>query len=701
VSKVARIASLISILPGAVLLTSATKLPFFSENDKAYYASESAVNFVRPGLVIKILSADVATDGTIKAKVSFADPQGLPLDKDGVTTPGKISNGNPGIGAAVFPKGQTQFTSCTTRTQTSPITKVAAIQAGTDSGGTWAKTAEGEYQYTFKTKAPAGFDRSAIHAVMVYGARNLTEFDMGTQLDDDVYYFTPDTGKATTNPREIIKTATCQKCHGPNMHFHGETGRTSLQSCDICHQPQTTDPDTGNTVDMKVMIHKIHMGENLPSVKAGKPYQIIGNAQSMNDFSTVAFPSPMMDCNVCHEQNKNAAQQTAHLLNPSRAACGSCHDNVKFDTGENHVDLPQFNDNQCKNCHIPQGEGDFDASISGAHVVPQQSSLLGGLQWGILKVDDGVAGKKPTVTFTVKNKNGDPLQLTDLARVAVTLAGPTTDYTAFGKGYIQDDASKATGSNGTFMWTMSQAIPADAKGTFAVGIEGRRLEKILVGTKKEQSIQYGATNPVLYFSVDGSKVQARREAVDSAQCLNCHTRLALHGENRVNNVQYCLFCHNPVESDASRRPANSGAPQTIDLKFLAHRVHGGEELHTQYGTDYTVIGFGGSTNNFSEVRYPAGLNECFMCHKSGSENPAAASLNYSAVKTPQYPLNPTGPVTTACYGCHDSNVTLSHALTNTTQLGESCTACHSATSEFAPTKMHADEVKVDTAQATK
>ena len=55
-------------------------------------------------------------------------------------------------------------------------------------------------------------------------------------------------------------------------------------------QPQTIDPDTGNTVDMPVMVHKIHMGEDLPSVKAGKPYQIIGNRQSVNDYSTVTFP---------------------------------------------------------------------------------------------------------------------------------------------------------------------------------------------------------------------------------------------------------------------------------------------------------------------------------------------------------------------------------------------------------------------------
>ena len=59
----------------------------------------------------------------------------------------------------------------------------------------------------------------------------------------------------------------------------------------MCHTPQTTDPDTGNTVDFKVMVHKIHMGSGLPSVKDGKPYQIIGFNQNVSDWSSVNLPS--------------------------------------------------------------------------------------------------------------------------------------------------------------------------------------------------------------------------------------------------------------------------------------------------------------------------------------------------------------------------------------------------------------------------
>src|SRR5260370_2003632 len=81
-----RIAFLLGIV--AMALTSATKRTF-SIQDKAFYASDATVDFVRPGIVVKILSAAIAQDGTITATVSFTDPQGLPLHKDGVLTPGR------------------------------------------------------------------------------------------------------------------------------------------------------------------------------------------------------------------------------------------------------------------------------------------------------------------------------------------------------------------------------------------------------------------------------------------------------------------------------------------------------------------------------------------------------------------------------------------------------------------------------------
>ena len=696
----------------AVVVGSATLISKTHDNltvhDKAYYADSAQVNFVRPGLVVKVVSATIGNDGTIKVDFKLSDPKGLPLDKDGITTPGVVA---PGFIAAYIPKGQKQYVAYTTRIQTSPITKISATQAGTDTGGKYEKVADGEYIYTFGTKAPATFDKSVTHTIGLQANRNLTEFDMGTNYASDVYSFVPDGSKVTVT-RDVIKNATCNKCHD-DVAFHGGS-RRGIEMCVLCHTPQTTDPDTGNTVDLKVFIHKLHAGGSLPSVQAGGKYSIIGFNQAETDYSTVGFPGygGVQNCTVCHEQGKGAAQETAYL-SPNRAACGSCHDNVNFATGENHVNLPQLSDNQCGTCHIAQGELEFDASIKGAHTIPMVSATRPGINVAILKVENGTAGNKPTVTFTVKDDSGAGIPMSALktspSRIALVMAGPTSDYgyTNFGSdvttaGYVSEDASNAQCSNdGTCIYSFEHAVPADAKGTFAIGIEARRGITLLPGTKQEQSSEYGAINKVAYFSVDGSAVAARRQVVDVAKCNQCHAFLSLHGENR-NQIEMCVLCHNPSETDKARRPTAVNAadkalpPQSVNFAYMIHRIHTGEQLKED-NAGYTVVGFGGSHNDFTEVRYPAmgptgapgDRRNCDMCHVNGTEQlPLAGTRN--VVTSPQGLLNPAGPVTAACTGCHASVAASSHALANTTQqLGESCEVCHGSSADASVSRVHA------------
>ena len=350
-----------ALLIGAIGLQSGSTSPY-NKHQKAFYAAQSVIDFARPGLVITINSAKIASDGTITVTYTLTDPAGLPLDAAGVTTPGTISLG---YVAAVLPANQEEYTAYTTRANSGPAV-ASTNQPGGDTGGVVTATGPGQYQYVFHTKAPTGFDTTATHTIGIYASRVLTDFDLGTSYASAVFNFVPN-GAKVTKVHDIIKTASCNTCHD-QLAWHGGR-RRGIEMCVLCHTQQNVDTTTGGSLDLKVMIHEMHMGSQLPTVVAGKPLIVNGT-----DFSTIVDPADPRRCEVCHSQTTGAAQATAYLITPSRAACGACHDDVNFATGANHPGGFQADDTQCHNCHIPQGELPFDASIKGAHVVASDTA---------------------------------------------------------------------------------------------------------------------------------------------------------------------------------------------------------------------------------------------------------------------------------------------------------------------------------------
>jgi OmcA/MtrC family decaheme c-type cytochrome len=651
------------LLAGAALLSSAPAPPY-TVHDKAYYASEATLSFIRPGLIIKILGAEIAGDGTVKARVKFTDPRGVPLEREGNVTPGPVSCS---FVLAYIPANDDQYVSYTTRRQTSPITGKSAVQAGADSGGVWAKVADGEYTYTLATKLPAGYDKTATHTLGAYGNRNLSEFSMPNSYDDDAYSFVPD-GRAVTKVRDVIKTATCNNCHG-SLAFHGGSRRT-MEVCVLCHTPQTTDPDTGNTVDMPVMTHRIHRGSGLPSVVAGTPYKIIGNQQSVHDYSHIAFPADVRRCNICHAQNTGAAQAKA-MYNPTRAACGSCHDNVDFATGKEHVPMVLTDDSRCADCHRPSMQQDFDTSIEGAHVIANFSKSLPGVVFDILEVANTKPGQNPIVVFTVFDKAGKPVKLSDMTRLSIHLVGPNTDYSG---PPVTESALTADGNGlGVYWWTMAGRIPADAKGSWTIAIEGRREIPLVPGTPNAVTARDAGVNKQVAISVDGTKPELRRKVVDLAKCNKCHGVLTFHGGSR-NTIEQCVICHNPV------RTGSPNPQRSIDMGIMAHKIHRGAALERGYGI---------ASYSYNNVGYPNDLRDCTSCHIPGTEQ-FPLNKGQIAVVSPFDLISPAGRETAICLSCHDGKASAAHAAVNThPTLGEACAACHSSSGEYSVNRVHA------------
>jgi OmcA/MtrC family decaheme c-type cytochrome len=655
----------------------------FTKHDLAYYLDEASAAFIRPGLILQITGVQIGPDNRAVVVFKITDPKGMPLDRDGIMTPGPVSTSFvlariPKEKQGTAPFVSQQYVAYTTRVAKDPTTGVTAVQASADSGGTYTKLSDGVYSYVFKTAVPANYDQTATHTVSLYGRRDLSEFGLGSEYGYSTEFNWVPNGSPVVDVRDVVRTDTCNKCHDP-LSAHGGSRRT-VPTCVTCHTPQSVNPGSGNTVDMKVMIHKIHDGPNLPSVQAGKPYQIISVRGGVTDFSNITFPDldGVQNCQHCHDGS--ATQSANWYLNPTAATCGSCHDDVNFATGDKHPGGPQPTDHFCATCHIPQGDLEFDASIKGAHTIPRFSKDLPGVVFQITDVKNTAPGQNPTVTLKVTDKSGFPIETSQMSSLSLVIAGPTTDYAQV----WSESLLKTASTNGVVAYTFTKPIPADAKGSFTVGVEGYRMVTLQPGTTNEhKNVRDVGFNVIQTFAVTDQAPVARRLVISQDNCNTCHGSIALHGTIRQ-NVQYCQLCHNANADDKPFRKPADYPTESIHFKTMVHKIHTGENLET----NFTIIGYQGSVINFNDVTYPGDRRNCQKCHVDDSNQIPLPDGVLPSVAPRDY-INPEQPTTAACLSCHTGKDAASHALINISTLGESCTVCHGQTSEFSIDKVHA------------
>ena len=328
ISRISRILLVLLLVAGSAVLIGGSKSPY-SRLSKGYWAPKELVDFVLPGMNITINSASISSAGVIAVTYTLTDPTGLPLDASGATTPGVISLA---YVAAYIPKGQQQYVAYTTAQATGAVLGTITRPDFEVFTAPAKQIGPGQYTYTFIATAPAGFDPTATTTVAVAGNRNLTPFNLGTNYAGAAFNFVPN-GAAVTVTRDVIRTESCNTCHY-QLAFHGGYA-SGMPMCVMCHQPQNADPVTGNSLDLKVFAHKLHMGSQLPSVVGytsgtttvpPAPYEVAGYMNIISNFSTVIDPADPRRCEVCHSQTTGAAQAKAFLTEPTRAACGACHE---------------------------------------------------------------------------------------------------------------------------------------------------------------------------------------------------------------------------------------------------------------------------------------------------------------------------------------------------------------------------------------
>jgi OmcA/MtrC family decaheme c-type cytochrome len=557
------------------------------------------------------------------------------------------------------------------------------FQPDFDNGGVLARLRPGVFTYTFKTNLPANYDRNATHVV----GGELTR-DKGRFVANPLFEFVPSGGKVKAQ-RAVVETATCNNCHDP-LKYHGGTTRT-VGYCALCHTSQLTDPESGENLEFKVFVHKIHRGKLLPSVKGGKPYFMVGTDQKVADYTNLRYTQVVMsdgvakdlrNCQACHAGAKNEDWKQS----PNGAACISCHDNVDLRTGKNHLAGPQA-EGTCIGCHLPEGP-EFGPSIAGAHTFPGWSTQLPGISFDILKIEGTQPGLNPVVTFSVKTKKGEAINAARMNNLRLVVAWPTTDYRIA----VEEDVRKAESQgSGIYTYKFKYTIPTEATGSGAIGMQGYQLAELKKPNgsviKDVRDVGY---NVVKYFPITDKEAIPRRQAVKIEKCNVCHAMLATHGEAR-RNAEFCVMCHNPSHTDEEKRKAANGPmpPENVHYKRLIHRIHTGINA----GEPFIVYGGPPARPgpiDLSDIRFPGDRRNCTKCHVPGAnEPPLPAGLLPTLIPQADGTIKAIQPITSACIACHTKEAAKAHVETLTASNGqESCIVCHGVGREFAVEKVH-------------
>jgi hypothetical protein len=546
-------------------------------------------------------------------------------------------------------------------------------QANTETAtaGTFVDNADGTYEYTFAealTDYPAGptFDAAKTHRLGVE-IRGQAPISSNGILD-----FVP-AGGVPLFERKIVDTQTCDTCHD-RLEFHGGP-RTDVEYCATCHNPFSVDGDTGNTVDLKALETK--------------------------------WSQDIRNCQTCHEEtDENTPQASNWRLMPNRAACGTCHfddgipDNDKHDyaieDGKHPFGLELVDDTQCLLCHGPDSDvADGAFRVAVAHEIPTQIESKR-FRYNIENVSDMTVGMMPTVEFSVTNPlDGtyyDILTAVEFttcdqgaSRLAIGVSWDTTDYTNTGSGspsaqpmsmnplacFGNPPATEVAGNPPgvhIFSVTASAPLPPEAVGTAAVTIDGHPAVDINGVVNR-----IPVTNVIEYVGIDGATAVPRRGddgVVDIKKCDDCHNELSLHGNNRTDNPDVCVTCHNPNATDANRRnpPCTDtlGTDDTpIDFKYMIHALHASGETDVAYD----VCGYNNIAHSI-KFEYPGHVQNCEGCHNPGTYFPVdPAVVLGTTFDGGADPLTPTddrvvSPNAAVCSTCHTSSLAAEHMMQN-------------------------------------
>lgn len=596
---------------------------------------------------------------------------------------------------------------------------VSNVSLPTADKGELIDNMDGSYHYTFAANVLSSTDPISGEAIVWQEAlthriglevRKSDNYPVANSTFDWV-----PAGGDISESRQIVAIESCNSCH-TELTFHGGN-RIDTDNCVTCHNPDANDPISGESLDLKVMAHKIHQGIDLPTLaEAGNQYSLFtrnGEKETvfaendgiwvLNNKGTIDginYPQDIRNCTGCHADDADLVTNpdlqgviTSEGGNwksmPTVATCSSCHDNIAFSeamltakpNSEKHIMFPAENDT-CLSCH---GEG-AGMSVENVHTLAALGKKSAGIDYGVkFEVTDLTASSATAYDVHVRvTKDGEGISLTDeflQYKNSVRLlmnwdngAGFETHVAKNTPNSFELDKNplcQAGSTTGDIICQWDTALDVninngdpltsgDILATFissGVCVDSRNE---LVNCADNNALEKISTpSTVINNFFDAATLTYNPDfevkfGANFSKCESCHEQVIQHDSRRSDDPSQCKACHNA--NRFTRSPADS--PRTggsSDLKFEVHKIH-------------SNFRFVGAENDFDMVGrnefYSAPISDCAQCHdESQIDLPLAQNNRASITRAPTTSLS-------------DGNNLVRDGAVYTSPIALVCTSCH-------------------------
>ncbi len=537
-----------------------------------------------------------------------------------------------------------------------------------------------------------------------------TDANVSTMLVNTSFDFDPLTGvEADADDTRVLLTAeqSCYRCHTSDLSkdnsllMHGSI-RFDYEGCVMCHTSYAGDPETGASLGMASLVHKIHNND----------YLVIGYNGSVHDYSDVSYPGDMEQCQQCHIEN--GAPQADFYQVPGQETCLGCHEDSAPDYWDgtavglfhNRDMFPDAWALSCSGCH-PDSNNLLGSALFHNSVVSVSDSLMAQYQFTITDSALDLEQDTLTTTLTFNQLSISPELDPAISNLWIVAAGNNKQDAMpenNGQRKVWDITTETDNisivRNAAVLTVTITDVSSSDFGFNSLGFDEVATlyaKAIVCGNKLTglstscEALQSDSNIVTIDVAADNSMalttgVEAYSELVNNQKCIACHDdqfqQRINDAHSRINtpgNGATCGTCHSPQVSstlaDGSCQSCHTngmvkymnatmkhdaGDAYVKAFRSLNNSLGYRELVHSLHANSRTTVGYNGEDR--VNMTYPAAANDCRACHDEGQLQMETISAQTSVIVAMQgatemgqvTEYSPTVAVCATCHGIEDS-----------------------------------------------